>query len=338
MSILIPCYNAERWIEQAIDSALAQIYPCKEVIVVDDGSTDRSVEIIRRYDGRIRWATGPNLGGNAARNRLLDLARGRWLQYLDADDYLLPQKVASQMACVAQSPDCDVVYGPTIWEHLEKGQLIQTKEVIPEPHDPWSLLARWRLPQTGGSLWRKARVQSVGKWRIDQKCCQEHELYLRLLQAGAKFIHCPACLAVYRDWNHGARVSRKSLAQTDYQRLIILERLETYLLSQRKMTALRHQAINDTRHLIARRLWREDKDRIWATKIVRRIVESDPTYCPGRHLPAPRLYSIAYRLLGFRIAQLLASIKQTLNRLCALRDRQGGLVTHSRSASETTLE
>src|SRR5260370_32907136 len=76
VSILVPFFNAERWIAQAIESALAQTWPEKEVIVVDDGSTDRSLDIIRRFDGRIRWETGPNRGSNVTRNRLLELARG----------------------------------------------------------------------------------------------------------------------------------------------------------------------------------------------------------------------------------------------------------------------
>ena len=83
VSILIPCFNAERWIAQAIESALAQTWPHKEVIVVDDGSTDGSLEVIRRFDGRVRWESGPNRGGNVARNRLLELSNGEWLQYLE---------------------------------------------------------------------------------------------------------------------------------------------------------------------------------------------------------------------------------------------------------------
>src|SRR5580704_15422021 len=102
VSILIPCYNAERWVAQAIESALAQTWPEKEVIVVDDGSTDGSLGIIKQFEARIRWETGPNRGGNNTRNRLLELARGEWLQYLDADDYLLPDKVGRQMKFLEQ--------------------------------------------------------------------------------------------------------------------------------------------------------------------------------------------------------------------------------------------
>src|SRR6476646_1430405 len=97
VSILTPCYNAERWIAQCIESALAQTWPQKVVIVVDDGSSDASLTIIKTFGDQIRWETGPNRGGNAARNRLLDLARGEWLQYLDADDYLLTGKIERQM-------------------------------------------------------------------------------------------------------------------------------------------------------------------------------------------------------------------------------------------------
>src|SRR3954454_13449861 len=146
VSILIPCYNAERWIAQAIESGLRQTWPDKELIVVDDGSTDRSLDIIRQFDGRIRWETGPNRGGNAARNRLLELARGDWLQYLDSDDYLLPQKIDAQSTFIANNPDTDIVYGLITLEYCSEGDPRQETLSIPEPHDPWILLARWYLP------------------------------------------------------------------------------------------------------------------------------------------------------------------------------------------------
>src|SRR6266487_4648219 len=92
VSVLIPCFNAEKWVGQAISSALAQTWSNKEVLVVDDGSTDGSLEIIRSFGASIRFESGRNRGANVARNRLLELAKGEWLQYLDADDYLLKTK------------------------------------------------------------------------------------------------------------------------------------------------------------------------------------------------------------------------------------------------------
>src|SRR5262245_48239324 len=190
VSILIPCYNAERWIAEAIESALAQTWGEKEVIVVDDGSTDRSLDIIRQFDGRIHWEAGPNRGGNVARNRLLELARGEWLQYLDADDYLQPAKVARQIEFARTHPDGDVIYSPVVWKRVENGTTVCTDTPIPEPRDPWILLALWHLPQTGGALWKRIALQRVGGWRVGQPCCQEHELYCRLLENDAQFKYC----------------------------------------------------------------------------------------------------------------------------------------------------
>src|SRR6516162_5899582 len=129
VSILIPCYNAERWIAHAIDSALAQTWNEKEVIVVDDGSTDSSLDVIRGFKDRIRWETGSHRGGGAARNRLLELAYGQWIQYLDADDYLLPNKIAHQMGFIAANMGLDVVFGPATWEYWSEHDI--RREVVP---------------------------------------------------------------------------------------------------------------------------------------------------------------------------------------------------------------
>src|SRR5437773_7247908 len=119
VSIIIPCYNAENWIGKAIQSGLDQTWPQKEIIVIDDGSTDKSLNVIQSFGQKIRWETGPNRGGNIARNRGLQLSRGQWLQYLDADDYLLPNKVADQVAFFLAHAEADVVFGPAMIEHCE---------------------------------------------------------------------------------------------------------------------------------------------------------------------------------------------------------------------------
>ena len=311
VSILIPCHNAECWIAQAIESALAQTWPDKEVIVVDDGSTDRSLEIIKRFDGRIRWETGPNRGSDAARNRLLAVARGDWLQYLDADDYLLLEKVARQIEFAQKHPDVDVVFGPVARKRIENGSVVCSETPIPEPRDPWTLLALWYLPQTGGSLWRKEAVESVGVWSRELPCCQEHDLYHRLLAAGAHFEYCPGCFAVYRDFEHAGRITTKrTWGEYVRLRLIILDHVEKHLEQRLVMTQLRRQAINDARHQLARELWPSDRQQAIDTH--ERIRSSDRYYLPTLGPWSPRNYCIAYRVLGFRGAQLTASYKRAL--------------------------
>jgi glycosyltransferase involved in cell wall biosynthesis len=99
VSIIIPCYNAEPWLAETLESALAQSWPAKEIILVDDGSTDRSRTIARRYSAAgVIVLEQQNRGASAARNAALAHARGDFIQYLDADDLLAPDKIECQLA------------------------------------------------------------------------------------------------------------------------------------------------------------------------------------------------------------------------------------------------
>src|SRR2546422_568365 len=98
VSILIPAYNAEEWLADTLRSALGQTWPCKEIIVVDDGSSDRTLAIARRFESdRVRVVTQLNQGAAAARNTALSFSHGNYIQWLDADDLLAPDKIARQM-------------------------------------------------------------------------------------------------------------------------------------------------------------------------------------------------------------------------------------------------
>jgi glycosyltransferase involved in cell wall biosynthesis len=98
VSILIPSYNAGRWIRETIESALAQTWDNKEVIIVDDGSTDNTPQIAQSYESKLlKVISQPNRGANAARNRALEVAEGDYIQWLDADDLLSPDKISNQM-------------------------------------------------------------------------------------------------------------------------------------------------------------------------------------------------------------------------------------------------
>ena len=98
VSILIASFNAERWIKQTLKSATGQDYPRTEVIVVDDGSTDRTVEILRTFKSRfVRVISQANAGGPAARNTALAHAQGEYIQWLDHDDLLAQNKISNQL-------------------------------------------------------------------------------------------------------------------------------------------------------------------------------------------------------------------------------------------------
>jgi glycosyltransferase involved in cell wall biosynthesis len=308
VSILIPCFNAERWIAAAVESALAQTHPEREVIVVDDGSTDASLDVLRRYEGRAQVHAAPHRGGNATRNRLLELARGEWLQYLDADDCLLPDKIAQQGRFLAAEPACDVVYGPATLEHCSEAGTRRELLPIPRPHDPWILLARWFLPQTGAPLFRKAAIESVGGWDPAQPCCQEHELYLRLLTAGKRFAYHDTNGAVYRQWSDQT-VCRRDPAEVRRRRMAIEERAEGHLRRSGALTPARRWAINQARFEMARIAWQAD--RAEAMSIMTAIRASMPDFVPAGEA-ARAHYRFAYRLLGFARTEQLADWRRRL--------------------------
>ncbi|MFN0076461.1 MAG: glycosyltransferase family 2 protein [Prosthecobacter sp.] len=303
----MPCCNAERWIGQCIESALAQTWAEKEVVVVDDGSTDGSLAIILSFDDRIRFETGPNCGGNAARNRLLELSRGDWLQYLDADDYLKPDKIEKQMRFIETNPETDVVFSRVIQEtHHEGGEVRQGVSLMLEPLDPWCLLVRWDLPQTGALLWRRTAIVSAGAWKVDQPCCQEHELYLRALKAGHRFAYCTDYGAVYRQWSTGS-VCTKNPSEVHRRRLEIIGDAEGFLREQKELTPPRLWAISHARLEVARQVWRYDT--ALAVEIDHTIHRSQPDFEPGgqgRRISYGAGYRLGYRLLGFKAAEKLA--------------------------------
>ena len=306
VSILVPCFNAKQWVAQAIESALAQTWPEKEVIVVDDGSTDRSLDIIKSFGARIRWETGRNRGANVARNRLLELARGDWLQYLDADDYLLPEKIEQQMGFLATNPSADIVFGPVTMEHWNNSESRRELLPIPEPHDPWILLARWYLPQTGAVLWRKQTIVDVGGWTEDQPCCQEHELYLRLLMAGKQFGYCEGNGAIYRHWGETS-LWRANVAEVHRRRLEIEHRAEEFLHATNKLTCDRRYAINMARFETARSMWQYDRKA--AAQIINTIYCSQPKFSPSGNA-APPVYRLAFQTVGFRLAETIADLRR----------------------------
>jgi len=184
VSIIIPCYNGERFIRDAIDSALGQTYAPVEVIVIDDGSTDRSLEIISSFGDRVRWETGPNYGGAAARNRGLALASGDLVQFLDADDLLHADKLTRQVGYMREEQ------GPTAicWGTLRP--LSSWDAAYRRPYDggdPVVFALEGILP-TPAPLHRKATLLSVGGFREDLSCAQEYDLHLRLACSGVRFV------------------------------------------------------------------------------------------------------------------------------------------------------
>jgi glycosyltransferase involved in cell wall biosynthesis len=306
VSILIPCYNAAGSICECIQSALDQTYPEKEILVLDDGSTDDSRDRIRAIGNKIKWASQSNQGGNPARNTLLQQARGKWIQYLDADDILFPDKIVRQVDVLQNDPAIDMIYSPIIAERHSRGNMTREEHKIPESHDPWDLLASWRFPQTGGVLWRKEAVIDVGGWKESLECCQEHELYSRMMMAGKKLRFSSYAGAVYRI-HSGGSVSSKDPLRVIMTRMRILDSVEEYLRKRGEMTERRRHLINLSRFESARIAWRFDRK--CSVSIMKKVRKRYPSFMPSGPA-APPLYRVAYWSFGFKTAELIADIRR----------------------------
>lgn len=114
VSMIIPTHNRAELVGQAIESALGQSYPAREVIVVDDGSTDETPAVLSRYGSAIRTVRTPNRGCAAARNTGVCLAHGAYLAFVDSDDVAPPEKLAIQVPVLEAYPDVGFVYGPSV--------------------------------------------------------------------------------------------------------------------------------------------------------------------------------------------------------------------------------
>lgn len=121
VSIIVPAYNAGRFIRTTIDSLLAQTHPNIEILIVDDQSTDDTQEVVRSYGDRVRLITQANTGVSKARNRGAREARGAFVCFCDHDDYWYPEKVAEQVATFAADPDLGVVYSRFIFWNPRSG-------------------------------------------------------------------------------------------------------------------------------------------------------------------------------------------------------------------------
>ncbi|HLH07363.1 MAG TPA: glycosyltransferase [Terriglobales bacterium] len=110
ISVIIPCYNSERFVKRAIDSVLAQTFKDYEIVVVDDGSTDSTAEKVKKYGSLVRYLHQENRGLPAARNSGIKIAQGKYIALLDDDDWWVPEKLEKQLKILATSPRAAMVY------------------------------------------------------------------------------------------------------------------------------------------------------------------------------------------------------------------------------------
>lgn len=214
VSIIVPCYNAEAWVDAALDSAFGQSWPDLEVIVINDGSTDRSLEVLgRRTDPRLRIIDQPNRGASAARNAGLRAATGDFVQFLDADDLLAPGKVAAQVARLAGAPLGSVASGS--WSRFYSKPVVAPPAVYPLAQDFTPVGYVTANLKTGEMMHPAAWLvpapvaARAGPWDERLSLNDDGEYFARVVLASAGVLYVPDAVSYYRSGVPGSLSRRK---------------------------------------------------------------------------------------------------------------------------------
>jgi glycosyltransferase involved in cell wall biosynthesis len=204
VSILIPAYNAERWIGDTIRSALAQTWPRKEIIIVDDGSGDRTLTVAQLFASNdVAVVTQKNQGAAAARNRALALSQGDYIQWLDADDLLTPQKIAKQMAAADHYGSERTLFSAAwgqFYYRIGKASFV--------PTSLWCDLSpvEWLIRKLGQNLhmppatWLVSRelTDAAGPWDVRLSLDDDGEYFCRVILASDAIRFVPDAKVFYR--------------------------------------------------------------------------------------------------------------------------------------------
>jgi glycosyltransferase involved in cell wall biosynthesis len=196
VSILVPAYNAEEWIAESIRSAIAQTWTRKEIIIVDDGSSDHTAEVARQFASKeVVVLSTENQGAAKARNHALKVSQGDYIQWLDADDLLAPDKVERQLAAARESCDRSTLLSSS-WAYFN----YRTQGARFVATALWQDLApiEWLLRKTGENLhmqtatWLTSRelADKAGNWDTRLLSDDDGEYFCRVLLAskGTRFV------------------------------------------------------------------------------------------------------------------------------------------------------
>ncbi len=246
ISVIIPCFNSERFIVRAIESVLEQTYRNYEIIVVDNNSSDNTISIIydykNRYPSIITVLHEYKKGAPAARNKGLWEAKGEWVQFLDSDDELLETKIENQLK-VADSSGVDVVVGSSYIYKVSNNKL--QKSLRPaEGDNAWKGLLTSKLGITSANLWRRDALLAVDGWDENRNSSQEYDLLFRMLKNNITIAFCPAPLTIVHINPNSISNSKNDNRIVEIINNNITLRLEikNYLKSKNKLTKELNQA------------------------------------------------------------------------------------------------
>lgn len=209
VSILIPCFNPGPMLRPCLASCFAQTHPEIEIVLVDNNSTDGSPSLAeamgRGQTHRIKIVSCEEQGQAFSRNRALEFAQGQYVQWLDSDDELSPEKIARQVAALESDPSRDIAYCDWEWRFIADGKITRAYQFPLRQYDDFLLsllINRWVTPHA--YLLRREvalRLRALGVWRPETRNAADREYFTLAALLGYRFRHVPDCRVFYNGWS-----------------------------------------------------------------------------------------------------------------------------------------
>jgi len=232
VSVIIPTYNSARFIAGTLDSVFAQSFRDFEVIVVDDGSTDNTREILQPYLNRIQYSYQQNSERSAARNNALSHASGGYIAFLDSDDLWAPEKLARQVAVLDDNPQVSLVFSQARYVDEGSNPVSFCGQTIDGEPGDGLVIADYSIPLLssnvvagGGSaaMVRRWMLDKAGKFDLDLVQSEDWDMWVRLAQLGP-FAYIPEPLTAYRVYGWKKLLNRQMDEESIQQHLRIVDK------------------------------------------------------------------------------------------------------------------
>ena len=183
LSVIMPTYNNGKYINQAIESIYAQKYNNMEIIIIDDGSTDNTKEIVTKYN-EIKYFYIEHKGISFARNTALEKSKGEYIAFCDSDDYWLPDKINTQMRYLKEHPDCEIVF--TKYENFFENENLKTNTRAMHEKIIENMLKQYLT----SAVLKKELFDKYGNFDENFSGVEDCEFVYRLLMKGINIKHC----------------------------------------------------------------------------------------------------------------------------------------------------
>ena len=227
VSIIIPVYNCEKYIRECVESALAQDYENLEIIVVDDGSTDATPQILKNFEGRIQCVRQENQGAATALNNGLHFAQGSLVGWLSADDVYMPGKIKHQVEKFQGNSSLALVYTDWIMIDADGRELKEVRASCPPSEKFVRTILKGNFINGSTVLIRKECFERAGYFDVNLQANVDIDMWFRLLKYGYQFGHVPKPLLKYR-W-HSANQSHNFRLMQSCMDQVRLKAIQTFL-------------------------------------------------------------------------------------------------------------